>query len=155
MKNLFRLLTVHFILSIAVCQAQTVNEANLAKAKIQIDSVNKAYFQAFAKGDSSILINCYTYDCWIMRPNSPTLCGVDAPLIFFKASSQTGHIKNGKFITVDLFGNGEEFITEEGFWQTLDAQDKPLDHGKYLVLWRKTPGGWKRFRDSFNSDMEK
>src|SRR3982750_1783815 len=103
MKTLFRL-KVWLLFSITFCQAQMVNQASLVRAKMQIDSVNKAYFQAFAKGDSSLLINCYTDDCWIMRPNSPTLCGVDAPLIFFNVATQVDHIKNGKFMTVDLFG---------------------------------------------------
>jgi hypothetical protein len=48
-----------------------------------------------------------------------------------------------------------EFVTEEGFWQTFDADNKLLNNGKFLVLWKKTPGGWKMFRDSFSSDREK
>jgi ketosteroid isomerase-like protein len=33
-----------------------------------------------------------------------------------------------------------------------DIDAKILDDGKYLVLWKKTPGGWKMYRDCFNSN---
>ena len=64
-------------------------------------------------------------------------------------------LRNGKFITIDVFGDGEEFVTEEGFWQSFEANNNLFDNGKFLVLWKKTPDGWKMFRDSFSSDRDK
>jgi ketosteroid isomerase-like protein len=49
----------------------------------------------------------------------------------------------------------KEFVTEEGFWQSFDANNAMFDNGKFLVLWKKTPDGWKMFRDSFSSDNKK
>jgi ketosteroid isomerase-like protein len=136
-------------------QAQQPTNANLEEVKKAIAASHRMYFQAFAKGDSSLLINCYTKDCWIMPPNAPALCGIDAPLEFFKTAYYTWGFRNGKFITVDLYGNGVDFVTETGFWQLWDANNKPLDNGKFLLLWKKTDEGWKIFRDSFSSDQEK
>lgn len=155
MKKTFCFAPIQIILMFFNCQAQQTTNAGLGQAKKQIEARNEIYFQAFAKGDSSIFINCYTTDCWIMQPNTPTLCGVEAPLDFFRTAYEKLGIRNGKFITIDIFGNGGEFVTEEGFWQSFDANNKPLDNGKFLVLWKKTPDGWKRFRDSFSSDREK
>ena len=137
------------------CHGQHTNNANLAEAKKAIEASNKIYFQAFAKGDSSIFINLYAKDCWIMPPNAPTLCGMDASLEFFKTAYNKSGLRNGKFITIDVFGNDVDFVTEEGFWQSFDADNKLFDNGKFLVLWKKTPDGWKRFRDSFSSDRDK
>ena len=146
-----------FLMSFLVsnCQAQQTMNTNLEEAKKAIAVSNEIYFQAFAKGDSSLFINCYAKDCWIMPPNAPALCGVEAPLDFFRTVYKKIGLRNGKFITIDVFGNGGEFVTEEGFWQSFDANSKLLDNGKFLVLWKKTPDGWKRFRDSFNSDRNK
>ncbi|MEO6547967.1 MAG: DUF4440 domain-containing protein [Ferruginibacter sp.] len=152
MKKIFCFTPIQIILALFNCQAQEITNASLVQAKRQIEASNKIYFQAFAKGDSSIFINCYTTDCWIMQPNNPTLCGAEAALEFFRNSYTNIGIRNGSFITIDMFGNDGSFVTEEGFWQSFDADNKPLGKGKYLVLWKKTPGGWKRFRDSFNSD---
>ncbi len=134
--------------------AQQTN-TNLEEAKKAIAASNDLYFQAFAKGDSSIFIDRYAKDCWIMPPNAPALCGVDAPLGFFKTAYNKFGLRNGKFITIDIFGDGVEYVTEEGFWQSFDAGNKLFDNGKFLVLWKKTPDGWKMFRDSFSSDRDK
>ena len=137
------------------CLAQQTMNANLAEAKKAIAASNELYFQAFATGDSSLFIDRYAKDCWIMPPNTPTLCGADAPLAFFKTAYNTFGLRNGRFITIDVFGDGVEFVTEEGFWESFNASNKPLDNGKFLVLWKKTPAGWKMFRDSFSSDNKK
>ena len=158
MKKIFFITPVQIILLSFLlfnCQAQQTTNASLEEAKKAIAASNEIYFQAFAKGDSSIFIDRYAKDCWIMPPNAPTLCGVDAPHEFFKTAYNKFGLRNGKFITVDVFGDGVEFVTEEGFWQSFDADNKLFDNGKFLVLWKKTPDGWKMFRDSFSSDRNK
>ena len=155
MKRIFFIFPVQMILMAFFffnCQAQRTANAKLEEAKKAIAASNEVYFQAFAKGDSSLFIERYAKDCWIMPPNAPVLCGADALHEFFWAAYNKYGLRNGKFITVDVFGDGVEFVTEEGFWQTFDADNKILDNGKFLVLWKKTPDGWKMFRDSFSSD---
>ncbi len=34
-----------------------------------------------------------------------------------------------------------------------DKDEKELEKGKYIVLWKKEEGKWKLFRDCYNSDM--
>ncbi|HEX9514269.1 MAG TPA: nuclear transport factor 2 family protein [Puia sp.] len=158
MKKIFFITSFQIILLSFLffnCQAQQTTNANLEKAKKAIAASNEILFQAFAKGDSSIFIDRYAKDCWIMLPNAPALCGADAPLEFFKTAYNKFGVRNGKFITIDVFGDGVEFVTEVGFWQLFDANNKPFDNGKFLVLWKKTPDGWKMFRDSFSSDQHK
>lgn len=138
------------------CDAQQAKKnTSLEEAKKAIAESNSIYFQAFAKGDSSIFIDRYAKDCWIMPPNAPAMCGTEAPLKFFKIAYEQIGLRNGKFITIDVFGDGEEFVTEVGFWQSFDINNKLFDEGKFLVLWKKTAKGWKMFRDSFSSDRNK
>jgi ketosteroid isomerase-like protein len=138
------------------CSAQQpTGNPNLEEAKKAIAISNSIYFQAFVKGDSSIFIDRYAKDCWIMPPNVQALCGANAPLEFFRTAYNKFGLRNGKFITTDVFGDGKEFVTEVGFWQSFDANNKMFDNGKFLVLWKKTPEGWKMFRDSFSSDNDK
>jgi ketosteroid isomerase-like protein len=158
MKKIFLAIPVYvFLISLLFvnCEAQQLSNANLEAAKKAIAASNEIYFQAFATGDSSIFIDRYAKDCWIMPPNAPTLCGADASLEFFKTAYNKFGLRNGKLITIDVFGDGVEFVTEEGFWQSFDTDNKLLDNGKFLVLWKKTADGWKMFRDSFNSDRDK
>jgi ketosteroid isomerase-like protein len=134
---------------------QATEKPDLDEAKKAIVESNAIYFQAFAKDDSSIFINRYAKDCWIMPPNAPALRGADAPLKFFKTAYTKFGLRNGRFITLDVFGDGKEFVTEVGLWQSFDAHQTLFDNGKFEVLWKKTPDGWKMFRDLFSSDRDK
>jgi hypothetical protein len=87
-----------------------------------------------------------------MAPNAPAMCGRKAAAAFFKTAYEDYGLKNGKFITTAVYGEGKEFVTEEGFWQSFNAKGELIDDGKFLVLWKKTSKGWKMFRDSFSSN---
>jgi ketosteroid isomerase-like protein len=155
MKKIFFIAIVQLTLVPCIflhVSAQQKTPVGLEEAKKAIEASNEIYFLAFVKGDSSLFINRYTKDCWIMAPNAPPLCGIEAPLEFFKTAYTRYGMRNGQLTTIDVFGDGVEFVTEEGFWKTFDANNRLLDTGKFLVLWKKTPEGWKMFRDFFNSD---
>jgi ketosteroid isomerase-like protein len=135
------------------CNAQTIKgKANLKEAKFAIEKSNSVYFEAFVKGDFSIFVDRYAKDCCIMPPNTPAMCGTNSPLDFFRVAYNQLGIRNGQFITTDIFGDGEEFVTEVGLFQLFDSKNVVIDNGKYLVLWKKTANGWKMFRDSFSSN---
>ena len=135
--------------------AQSNSNTYLEEAKKAIAASNEIYFQAFAKNDASIFIGLYATDCWIMPPNAPALCGPDAPANFFQTAYNKFGIRNGKFIIIDVYGISEDIVAEIGFWKVYDAGNIEFDNGKFLVLWKKTPGGWKMWRDSFNSSSVK
>lgn len=132
--------------------AQGRTSSGREDVKRSIDVSHQLYFQAFSRGDSALFIDRYTKDCWIMLPGVSTLCGEGAPLDLFREAYYRKGVRNGRFITTDIYGDAEEFVTEVGFFQLFDAGSKMIDNGKFLVLWKKTPAGWKMFRDSFSSD---
>lgn len=121
-------------------------------AKKAIAESNALYFTSFQKNDPSIFVNRYAKDACIMAPDSPMACGRDAVADFFKTAYNDYGLRNGKFITTAVYGDGVEFVTEEGLWQSMDASGKVFDDGKFLVLWKKTDEGWKMYRDSFSSN---
>lgn len=130
----------------------TVPPSNLDEAKKAIAFSNSIYFQSFVKNDSSIFIDRYAEDCLIMLPNAPAMKGHEGALRFFKIAYNEIGLRNGKFITTNIYGLGNDYVVEEGLWQSFDKDNKLFDNGKFLVLWKKTSKGWKMFRDSFSSD---
>jgi ketosteroid isomerase-like protein len=125
---------------------------SLAEVKTAIAESNALYFTSFVKNDSTIFINRYAEDACIMAPNSPQLCGRQAAADFFRLAYHEIGLRNGKFITTSIYGDGKEYVTEEGLWQSFDANNNMFDDGKFLVLWKKTASGWKMYRDSFSSN---
>ena len=127
-------------------------DPTIEEAKKAIAASNALYFESFEKNDSSIFINSYAEDACIMGPNAPAVCGRVGAAKFFRAAYDRYGLRSGKFITTAVYGDGEGYVTEEGVWQSVNANGVLFDKGKFLVLWRKTPGGWKMFRDSFSAD---
>jgi ketosteroid isomerase-like protein len=154
MKHSIILKTAHFFIALFFICASSKGQTNtgLEEAKKAIAASNAIYFDSFAKNDSSIFINRYAKDACILAPNAPAMCGRVAAAKFFKSAYQEYGMRNGKFITTAVYGDGKEFVTEEGLWQSFDANGKLFDDGKFLVLWKKTSEGWKMFRDSFSSN---
>lgn len=128
--------------------------ANLAEAKEAIQKSNAIYFDSFVKNDPSIFIDRYAEDASIMLPNAPQIYGKEGPAKFFRKAYDEYGLRGGKFITTAVFGDGKEFVTEEGLWQSFNSKGELMDDGKFLVLWKKTPKGWKMFRDSFSSNRK-
>ena len=110
---------------------------SLDEAKKAIAKSNEIYFQAFVKNDSSIFINRYAKDACIMAPNSPAFCGADAPLHFFKLAYNTFGLRNGKFITTQVYGVDENYVVEEGLWQSLMRVTLYLTTASFLCCGRR------------------
>jgi len=143
--------TKPFLTVLLICMHFAAS-AQLEEAKKAIATSNAIYFEAFARNDSSIFINSYAEDACILAPNMAAACGHDAFAKFFRSGYQDYGLRNGKFITTNVYGDGKEYVTEEGFWQSINAKGELFDDGKFLVLWKKTKSGWKMFRDSFSSN---
>lgn len=154
MKNLFqRLFAVLLVMS---CNQEKSIQPKFTiypsdEARDAIAKSNLCYWQAFVKGDSALFIDRYSTDACIMPPNAPAECGETAAQSFFRIAYTQMGIRNGKFITTEIYGN-DEFLTEYGLFELLDSGNKLIDNGKYLVLWKKTGNGWKMFRDCFSSN---
>jgi ketosteroid isomerase-like protein len=152
MTNKNRLLTliVFYLLFYGGEQALAQN-ADVAKVKAALNSVNTNYGQAFVKGDSSLFLNSYTTDACLLPANSPAICGRQGQLAFFKFAYRSG-VRNIVFNTLDVYGLTDQYVTEQGNYEMFGADNNTLGKGKYLVLWKKTTEGWKMFRDMFNSN---
>ncbi len=124
---------------------------NMDSIKLEIAASNKLYDDAFVKGDSSLFISRYTDDACIMPSNMPALCGTAGVAGFYNAAYNMMGVRHLMLTTKEVYG-ADEYITEEGTYELMGANNVALDKGKFLVLWKKTGAGWKMHRDIFNSD---
>jgi ketosteroid isomerase-like protein len=56
--------------------------------------------------------------------------------------------------TEDVVGFGN-YAVETGKWVANSPDGKHLDHGPYIVVYKRTDGGWKMYQDIWNSSMPK
>ena len=159
MKSFFSSLAITALLIIS-CNTSTETKpaeivaapsVNLDSVKAAIASSNQLFANAFIKADSSLLIDRYASDGCIFAPNMPAICGSQGIAGFYRAAYDQMGVRNIGLTTTQVYGSGD-YVTEEGTYELFAAENKSMDKGKFLVLWKKTDAGWKMYRDIFNSD---
>lgn len=140
------------LLAIAGCSSQQKETVfDLENAKKEIDEANRDFVNLFNEGDSIGLANMFTIDGKSMEPNEPAFIGRSQIQTHYSIVMNAGANKLG-LLTTGLWGD-ENMLAEEGEFTFMSEDDKLLDKGKYIVLWKKEDDMWKLFRDCYNSDM--
>jgi ketosteroid isomerase-like protein len=146
------LIPVLMLFVIAGCSSsKKKTDFDLDNAKKEIDKANSDFINLFNVGDSIGLANMFTIDGKSMEPNEPAFIGRSQIQTHYSIVMSAGANKLG-LLTTGLWGD-ENMLAEEGEFTFMSEDDKPLDKGKYIVLWKKEDGMWKLFRDCYNSDM--
>jgi len=145
MKNF--ILSLSLLATTFITQAQSKKTQQLQEVKKAIAASNAIYSDLANKGDGSILTR-YTDDACLLPPNSAPVCGRDNILNFFKGGPKMHSI----FTIQNVYGDGNDYVTEESHYELFDLKNNKLDDGKVLVIWKKTKDGWKMYRDMFSSN---
>jgi ketosteroid isomerase-like protein len=132
-------------------QSQKVTEPSLEKI---VAAKNGDFCKIIEERNFQKLTDFYTHDCWIMLPNERILCGPDAVSDYADYLKKHTQLKSEKLITIDVFGNEKNTLTEVGFYHWLDSNGKAFDDGKYVILWKNEGGVWKRHREIFSSSHQ-
>ena len=132
-------------------KSEKKSEFDLDSAKKEIAAANLAFETAVTKSDSVGLANLYTTDTKWMNPNAPAVEG-RAALVSKISQDLNAGIGGAKLTTAEVWGD-ENYVTEEGNYKIFGKDGKELDHGKYLILWKRVDGKLMFHRDIFNSDL--
>ena len=118
--------------------------------RAELQKQDQAWEKAYNAGDAAALTALYAKDAQVMAPGAETTAGSSAIQAFF-----TEDIKGGAKMALtleDVVGFGD-YAVETGKYVATSAEGKHLDHGKFLSVYKKTDGGWKLYRDTWNSSM--
>ena len=118
--------------------------------RAQIEKSVQAWQKAYNAGDAAAVTALYTTDAKLLVPGAEPGTGPKAIQELIAADIALG----GKLTLtlIDVVGFGD-YALETGKWVATSPDGKHLDHGPYLVLYRKADGGWKMYRDIWNSSM--
>jgi ketosteroid isomerase-like protein len=116
----------------------------------EIERANAEFGRAFARGDAKAVSDMYTATAKLLPPNAPTVEGRAAIEVFWKGVIDSG-ITRVDLETTEVESFGDTAL-ESGAATLYAKGDVLLDHGKYLVAWKRIEGGWKLHRDCWNSN---
>jgi uncharacterized protein (TIGR02246 family) len=120
-------------------------------AKAAIAAANKQFIATFAKGDAAGLAAMYTSTGQAFPPNAELVQGRDALQQLWQGAMASG-VKEVGLTTTELEAHGETAI-EVGTYAMNAAGGKPIDRGKFIVIWKRENGQWKLHRDFWNSNI--
>ncbi len=116
-----------------------------------IEAANDEWEAGVSRGDAPGVAALYTATGQILPAHSDIVTGREAIAGFLQAAFDSG-VKGATLSTVEVEGFGDT-AHEVGKFQFLDAGGSVLDHGKYLVIWKKENGAWKLHRDMFSTSV--
>ena len=136
---------------IVACIGCLAQSAHADGVKSAIEAANAQFSAAAAKGDGAGLAALYAADGQVLPPGSEVMRGGGAIQKFWQGALDSG-IAGVELKTLEVFGHGPT-ATEVGQYELRDRAGKVLDHGKYIVIWRREGGNWKLLRDMFSTNV--
>ncbi|MFI5186646.1 MAG: YybH family protein [Chitinophagales bacterium] len=121
---------------------------DIQKARAFIDSINAKWVKQIKNGDSMSLASHYSSDAEMLMDKSEPIKG-NGILSAWGDVVRSG-LTDWTFTTTDLEGDAN-FLIETGTYEIKDANKKPADRGKYVVVWKQQNGEWRLYRDIGNS----
>jgi uncharacterized protein (TIGR02246 family) len=116
----------------------------------QIAKVDRAWEKANNAGDAAALTAVYSKDAKVMPPGADPVSGTKAIQAMFTADVAQG--AQMALTQKDVTGFGD-YALETGSYVATSKDGKHLDHGSFMTFLKKEGGGWKIYRDTWNSSM--
>ncbi len=116
-----------------------------------IEAANKKWEAAASRSDGPGVGALYTANGQLLPAQSDFVTGTQAIGQFWQAVFDSG-IKGASLVTVEVESHGDTAY-EVGKFELRDAGGKVLDHGKYVVIWKKEGTSWKLHRDIWTTSV--
>jgi uncharacterized protein (TIGR02246 family) len=120
-------------------------------ARSGVDATNRAWEAAVSRGDGAATAALYTSDGQLLPVQNDFVTGKEAIKAFWQGAFDAG-IKGASLETVEFESHGNS-AHEVGRYKLLDADGKVLDHGKFIVIWKKDGETWKIHRDIWTTSV--
>ena len=116
-----------------------------------IEAANKKFEAAASRGDGPAAAALYTAAGQLLPAQSDVVSGTQAIGQFWQGAFNSG-IKGVSLTTLEVEGHGNT-AHEIGKYELRGAGGKVLDHGKYVVIWKKEGAAWKLHRDIWTTSV--
>lgn len=119
--------------------------------KAGIEASNRKWEAALASGNAAAVAATYTADGQLLPAHSDAVQGPKAIADYMQAVLNAG-IRKATLTTLEVASCGDT-ASEVGTYEFKGADGMMMDHGKYIVLWKKEGGVWKLHRDMFTTSV--
>jgi ketosteroid isomerase-like protein len=139
------LIALPLLLSVGSATAQQ------SDIRVVIEEGNQQWSAAFSQGDSAAIAAMYTLNAQLFPMHSEIVSGMEAIQQFWQGVIASG-VKGATLTTLEVDEQGDTAY-EVGKYELRGEGNKVLDHGKYVVVWKREQGKWRLHRDIWNSNL--
>jgi ketosteroid isomerase-like protein len=125
----------------------TAKDSKSVEDYIRKEALN--FGEEIKRGDSVALASHYASDAVVMPPNSDAVTGKN--IVGLWGGALRMGVKDFKLNITDITGGGDVYA-ETGTYEMFGADNKSMEKGKYVAVWKKYNGNWKMYRDIWNSN---
>jgi ketosteroid isomerase-like protein len=119
--------------------------------RVVIEEGNQQWSAAFSQGDSAALAAMYTLNAQLFPMHRESVGGMEAIQQFWQGVIASG-VQGATLTTLEVDEQGDTAY-EVGTYELRGEGNKVLDHGKYVVVWKREQGKWRLHRDIWNSNL--
>jgi uncharacterized protein (TIGR02246 family) len=139
------------IVFFAALLAFVVPASAMADTKSQLEARVKEWMDKYNAGDAAGVAALYEEDGQLLPPLTDAVAGRAKIQEYWQGVMGAG-VKNAALEMLEVHSSGD-IAAEVGRYVMKSAEGADLDHGKYIVLWKKKKGSWVIVRDIWNSSM--
>ena len=125
--------------------------AQQSDIRVVIEEGNQQWSAAFSQGDSAAIAAMYTLNAQLFPMHTEIVSGMEAIQQFWQGVIASG-VKGATLTTLEVDEQGDTAY-EVGKYELRGEGNKVLDHGKYVVVWKRAQGQWRLHRDIWNSNL--
>jgi ketosteroid isomerase-like protein len=118
--------------------------------KKEIEKANGKFGEFVRRSDAKALSGLYTNDACLLPTGMSFVKGRKSIEQFWGGAIKSMGLKDAILKTIEVIGSGDT-VTEMG--EYLLKLQSTEDKGKYMVLWKNTPEGWKLHWDIWTSNQ--
>jgi uncharacterized protein (TIGR02246 family) len=137
------------IVGLLVASLSYGTAARSEEVRQAVEAGNRAFIEAFLRGDARAVADLYTESAQVIAPGAPVARGRAAIAAAWQKAIDAG-VKDLSLDTADVESAGD-LACETGKVR-LVAKDGGVTEGRYVVVWKRTNGKWKLHRDIWNEE---
>jgi ketosteroid isomerase-like protein len=120
--------------------------------KMEIEKINETFMSAISSQDVEAIVALHTSDAVVLPQNHHEVKGTEAIRQMWQGAFKHG-MGSLKFVTSEAIANGNTAYESGNYEYFEKGIEKAMDHGKYMVVWKKEGSDWKISHDIWNSSM--
>jgi ketosteroid isomerase-like protein len=126
-------------------------EFNLIAAKAEILKKTKLFTEAHIKKGTAYLNNSFTEDAKVFPPNSEIVSGRSA-IAQLNFNWVNYGVYQFKEESISFYGN-EDLLIDEGTYFLVYGNERTIDKGKYINIWKNVNAEWKIYSNIWNTNL--